>query len=325
MTVIEAVQLLKLPQNASIQDIEYAYKSAYNEHLALLNSTKDKALALKYNLSIQRIYKAYLLLRGTYEKWYNEQLKNNTENYNTAYNTLYSEAFALYKLKDYTAAYPLLVKSASMGHPEAFWILGVMHGNGLGTEVNTNEAFHLYQMSSSKGSLNGKNNLGYYYLKGISVEQDYSKAFHCFEECSKNFHALGINNLAYMYDNGFHVNRDERYAYELYIKSSELGCPDAMHNLAFKYLYGSDKLSNYDKAFQLLRASSNMGHIPSYNTLGIMYEFGKGNIPIDLQQAIKLYKIAAFSGNADAKANLERLGVRVAVGYPTKGPSDAHP
>jgi len=311
MTVIEAVQLLKLPQNASIQDIEYAYQIAYQEHLSLINQTKDKGLYLKYNLSIQRIHKAYLLLRETYEKWYNNTIeKQNEINKNRLYH-LYSEGFALYSLKDYTAAFPLLVQSASAGHPEALWVLGVMYRNGFGLDIDIDESVKMYRLSSERGSLNGTNNLGFSYLKGIGVEIDLEKAFLCFEECSKHFHSTGINNLAFMYDKGLFVKKDVNYAIELYIKASELGSPVAMHNLAFMYLYGLSVQIDFDKAFSLLRTSSNMGHIPSYNSLGVMYEFGKGSVPHDLPQAIKLYKIAAFAGNEDARTNLERLGIRI--------------
>lgn len=310
MTAIEAAQLLKLPQHASIQDIEYAYKLAYDQHLDLINSTNDKALNLKYNLSIQRIYKAYILLRETYEKWYNTKVLESNYNYNKNLNNLYAEAYAFYKLKDYQAAFPILNNLFAAGHPEAVWILGVLYSNGWGVEKDLKKAFELYDYSAKKGSVNSLNNLGYFYLNGIYVEIDYSKAFVSFEECSKSFHPLGINNLAFMYLNGLHVNKDPLLAIEMFIKSSDLGCPVAMHNLAYQYLYGEYISVNFDKAFQLLRASSNLGHIPSYNSLAIMYEFGKGNVPVDLQQAIKLYKIAAYSGNLNAKVNLERLGVR---------------
>jgi TPR repeat protein len=83
-------------------------------------------------------------------------------------------------------------------------------------------------------------------------------------------------------------------------RAAEQGLARAKHNLGVLYWHGED--SDTEEALNWFRAAAKAGWLPSIFVLGMLVERG-GNI----ENAIKLYQIAAQGGLADAQDALSRL------------------
>ena len=79
----------------------------------------------------------------------------------------------------------------------------------------------------------GINNLGYCYGNGIGTSIDKQKAFELYQEAANLGNTSGINNLGDCYYSGIGIGMDEQKAFELYQKAANLGLIAAQNNLDF--------------------------------------------------------------------------------------------
>ncbi|GES88021.1 kinase-like domain-containing protein [Rhizophagus clarus] len=102
-------------------------------------------------------------------------------------------------------------------------LLGDFNLSGIGTSVNEQKAFELYQNAANLGNATGINDLGYCYKNGIGTDIDKEKAFELYQKAADLGNAVGINSLRYCYENGIGTYIDEKKAFELYQKAADLG------------------------------------------------------------------------------------------------------
>ena len=73
--------------------------------------------------------------------------------------------------------------------------LGHCYQYGIGTNINYQKTFELYQKAASLENANGINNLGHCYQYGIGTNIDNQKAFELYQKAGSLDHAKGIKNL----------------------------------------------------------------------------------------------------------------------------------
>ncbi|MCR9271115.1 MAG: toll/interleukin-1 receptor domain-containing protein [Hyphomonadaceae bacterium] len=83
------------------------------------------------------------------------------------------------------------------------------------------------------------------------------------------------------------------------------GDPVALYQIAWHYEFGRGGLPQNDReAVRLYELAANQGNVSATANLGFMYACGRGGAPKDDKEAVRLYKLAADQGNAGAQANL---------------------
>ncbi|GES93147.1 kinase-like domain-containing protein [Rhizophagus clarus] len=70
----------------------------------------------------------------------------------------------------------------------------------IGTNINQQKAFELYQEAANLRNSLGINNLGYCYDEGIGIGINKLRAFELYQESANLGNVLGICNLAYFYE-----------------------------------------------------------------------------------------------------------------------------
>jgi uncharacterized protein len=74
-----------------------------------------------------------------------------------------------YKSKRYDEAFPVMLRLAERGYPNAVAIVGVMYLRGEGTAKDGDQAAHWLRNASEAGNKEAQSILGIMYLSGIGV------------------------------------------------------------------------------------------------------------------------------------------------------------
>lgn len=115
--------------------------------------------------------------------------------------------------------------------------LGKMHCQGLGTEINYEEAFRYFTESSNKGNLYAKFSLGNLYFYGNGTEQDYDTAYELYLAATENGNAFAHYKVAEMSERGIGTVVDKLLSQEHYevalkgfLQMTEKAIDDSMYN-----------------------------------------------------------------------------------------------
>ncbi|GBC04398.1 hypothetical protein RclHR1_05660013 [Rhizophagus clarus] len=194
--------------------------------------------------------------------------------------------------------------SKNQNNPNYINLLGKFNYLGIGTSVNNQKAFELYQNAANLENAFGLNNLGECYRKGIGTDVNEKKAFELYQKAANLGNASGINNLGlhylgHCYRNGIGTDTDRKKAFELYQKSADLGNPSGLNNLGCCYKIGIGVDIDKKKAFELHQKAADLGNAFGVTCLGHCYEWGIGT-DTNEKKAFELYHKATELGNITA-------------------------
>jgi hypothetical protein len=128
--------------------------------------------------------------------------------------TVYNEAFSLYKKGQYAQA-ASVYKRACDGFARACTNLGFMYNKGQGVKMSHSLAAEYYKRGCENGNALGCTNLGIMYWKGDLPRND-KHVVVLFERSCRDGDSGGCRDLGYMYKHGYGVSKDETRAAELY-------------------------------------------------------------------------------------------------------------
>src|SRR5205823_2935706 len=80
---------------------------------------------------------------------------------------------------------------------------------GIGTSIDKQKAFELYQKTANLGYASGINNLGNCYQNGVGTSVDKQKAFELYQKAADLGSMTGINNLGDCYRLGIGTSIDK--------------------------------------------------------------------------------------------------------------------
>ena len=149
------------------------------------------------------------------------------------------------------------------------------------------------------------------YLFGQGVEQDFEKCRNWFEKAAEQVlkfekvinqgSVSAMNNLGNIYRSGIGTNTDLQKAERYYTMAADKGDLGAMTNLATVLLQHQP-----ERAFDLYQRAARGGFEAAMYNLAVLLEEGTGT-KRDNNEALRWYKLAAQSGNNDAKEAVQRL------------------
>ncbi|GBB84237.1 hypothetical protein RclHR1_10860007 [Rhizophagus clarus] len=139
-------------------------------------------------------------------------------------------------------------------------LLGYFNYNGIGMNVNKQNAFKLYRNAAEMENNAAQFELAKMYMDGIDVAQNFDKAFELSNKLAKNEYSSGINLLGYCYDMGIGTVASLQKAFELYQMAANLGNGVAQYNLGLMYENGDGTAQDLNKAICWYKKSANQGY-----------------------------------------------------------------
>lgn len=232
---------------------------------------------------------------------------------------IFQQAKAAYDTRDYTSAYRPMKLAADMGHPHAQFYLGLLYWDDENAPHSYREAHRYMKMAADQGVRGAQSNLGEMYRNGLGVEQNFEEAFRYYRmgraqaeeqprEWETNVEASRIRALELFieakaaYDRG-----DYEAARGPLSEAASEGDAGAEVLLAMwsTRVQGESRMGWSD--VNRLRRAAFQHYAPAQFELGLLYANGNG-VPKDEQQAIRLLRLAASQGHAQAAETLRRLG-----------------
>lgn len=179
-----------------------------------------------------------------------------------------------YNRSNYLQADSLFKKAVDLNSPDAYYYLGEMSYEGVGTPKNFKKGFEYTSKAAEMGNKLAEYRLGLVYDGGIGVEADRNKASKYFESAGKVIDK-GVDNKnpellfikGNMYMNGNYVQKNENRGLEYYTEAAQLGYPQAQYEL-FIILKNSDN----SKAREWLKKSAEQGYPKAEYELGRIAE-----------------------------------------------------
>jgi TPR repeat protein len=176
--------------------------------------------------------------------------------------------------------------------------------NGIGVNINHEEAIHYFKISAERGHTNSQYYLSYYYDEGKYIEKNIDEAIKWCKKSADQNNDLAQNQLGCYYEIGTYIDKNIEEACNLYKKSAIQGNVSAQYNLASCYEYGrlnGDK--NMTEAFKWYYKSAIQDYHRAQNKLGWFYENGLGTEK-NITEAVKWYKKSSKHDNCKAHYNL---------------------
>ncbi|RIA89714.1 hypothetical protein C1645_185166 [Glomus cerebriforme] len=149
----------------------------------------------------------------------------------------------------------------------SIYLLGYFNNHGIGTNVNKQKAFELYQKAAGLENNVAQFELTTMYEDGEGVYKDYNKVFEITKKLADKKYLAGINRLGYCYYNGIGTNVNRQKACELFQKAAVLGNIIAQYNIALMYEYGYEVIKNIDLALYWYKKSAEQGEQDAKNKL----------------------------------------------------------
>ena len=117
-----------------------------------------------------------------------------------------------------------------------------------------------------------------------------------------------MNKMNTLYEQGLEYEKSKDYinAYDCYKKAADSGHIKASTNAAYLTLFGRGTPQNTEDAIALLTHASNEGHSRATLNLACIYELEK-YVKMDLNEALRLYKIVADRRDADEEYALKKI------------------
>jgi len=224
-----------------------------------------------------------------------------------------------------------LQKQAGKGNAHAQVMLGDIYRDGRnGLKKSTKRAFQLYELAAAQGRAQGQSGLGECYDRGFGVQINFKTAAHWFRRAADQGYPSAQANFGTMFYHGKGVAQSYEEAAKWWRLSEAQGFTVDSYNHANCYL----KCVDYDlhEVLRLYKCAAARGHAEAAEMIeiveaeleavqryasechyvGACFENGRGR-PQDDEEALRLYKLAAAKGNADAAAAVERLAAKLAA------------
>jgi hypothetical protein len=179
-------------------------------------------------------------------------------------------------------------------------------------ESGVRQPFHLAQRMASRRHFLGfyKDEAEVVFEEGRRLygEQRFSEAAERWGRAALLQHAPSHAHLSDMLIDGrAGLAKDEKRAFAFASAGAALGCPHSKGALGRCYAYGRGVANDAARALALGREGEAAGSCFGQYVVGEFYEVGWGGVAQDDAEAVRLYRLAAEQGHAEAQFNLAYL------------------
>jgi TPR repeat protein len=220
-------------------------------------------------------------------------------------------------VRDDEKALHWLRKAAAQGHPWAPDQIGMRYLTGEGVEKDYAEAMRWFRKSADRGFPGGQLMIGRMHENGQGVPKDYAEALRWYRKAAEQYEAKAQNNIGWMYRMGLGVEKDYAAALRWYRKAAQQNYASAQNNIGWMYQNGFGVAKDSAEALRWFRKAAEQNHAGAQNLIGWMYKSGHG-VAKDYEEALRWYHKAAEQDDASAQNNIGVMyhdGLGVAKDY----------
>ncbi len=216
---------------------------------------------------------------------------------------------------------PFIEEEAKHGNKYALSRLATFFEFGRGVTSDVEKAFQLHLQAAEDNETPGnslsKYSIGRMYQSGRKSKNNH-EALKWYESAQN---ALGFYHAGEIYCYNHEVGIDYRKAYECFRKAAYEGLPEAYSDLGVMHFFGRGVPVDYVEAYKLYRKAEELNvrtmwaGLEQIRSIGSSYfkraqELEKGEKDVsNMDEAIKLYTIAAKLDNSNARVALDRLRI----------------
>ncbi len=172
--------------------------------------------------------------------------------------------------------------AALLGSGDAYYYLGELAYNGVGTKRDYKEGFKYTNEAIKMGFKMALWRLGVVYGRGLGVKKNknlsdkyYLECFDVVKRMAEAGDPEALGNLGSMYRDGEGVNENKQLGLEYYKKSFQNGGVWYSETLAFCYLFGEETEKNIDEGIRLFRIAAEKEDPNAQCILGKLYIDGE--------------------------------------------------
>jgi TPR repeat protein len=256
------------------------------------------------NLYLSRCYRLGLGTEVNLQKSFMNLEIASTEIPDAQYELGESYYHGFYDIQDFKLACECFQKAAENGHIKAKHDLAICYRYGLGIEQDFEISLMWYETAANDGYVPSQNSLAYLYQQGLGDQVRMELAFYWFQQAAISGYESAIFNVGYMYLNGFGVAKNIKAALQCFRRTEEYG--PSQHQLGICYASGTGVEMDAHEAFIWFSKAAEQMIPAACNDVALFYELGLG-VVVNLQLAVKWYKIAIELGDKSATENLNSL------------------
>lgn len=209
---------------------------------------------------------------------------------------------------DFSKAFKLFQRAASLHHVEAQQYSGYCYFKGLGVVKNSTLAVEWFEKAAANNDPTALNNLGYCYHNMIGVPVDYDKAVKLYQRAIAQGDKCTYKNLGICYEQGQGLPKNLRKAYECYLLAAEENVPEAQYRLACCFEMGIGTAINKQKAIEWHKKAAANLYSKSLYQLGVWCQYGQGMM-VNYKLAMDYYQEAIKQGCEQSKDKYKELEV----------------
>lgn len=214
----------------------------------------------------------------------------------------------------YSNALDLFIKSANLENQGAYYYLGELTFNGLGTKRDYKKASEYTNKAAEKGFEMAYWRVGWIYERAVDVKKDTAKAndylgksFDAIKKMAENGDPEAQGNYAGFFSKGFKVKKSNIIALEWHKKAAEQGYAFEQANTGHYYFYENDSIKiDYEEAFRWYDKAATAGDPNGQSALANLYLTGKG-VNKNVSKAISWLQKAADQNHSDAYNSLGNI------------------
>ncbi len=183
--------------------------------------------------------------------------------------------------------------------------------------------------AAEQGNVQAQNTLGILYERGIGVRANPAKALECFRAAANHDDPVGLSLVGRAYADGRGIAPDDKEALVWFrkgaqshlqafssqsippragidgeIRAAESGNPIALLTVGLMYLTGDGVEQNDTEAARWLTKGAEQELGGAEQSLALMYQDGRGGLPKDKAEALRLYRQAAEQNVRDIESAL---------------------
>ncbi|MBA3813974.1 MAG: sel1 repeat family protein [Alphaproteobacteria bacterium] len=200
---------------------------------------------------------------------------------------------------NYEEAFKYYKKAADQSHANAQYMVGSMYYGGTGTCPNNKEAFKYYKNAADQNHADAQYMVGSMYDDGIGTSKNNKESLQYYKEAADQDHTEAQFHVGLFYSTCDDEKKNYLEAFKYYKKAADQNHTEAQFNLGILYANGQGTEKNYFKALECFKKQSKDDPEAQIN-IGMLYKFGLGVIQ-DYGKAMEYFQKAANRGHADAK------------------------
>lgn len=154
-------------------------------------------------------------------------------------------------------------QAANRNHELAALKTASFYEQGIGVEVNIDNAAAFYLRAAELGNMEAQYKIGQYYLLGNSVEEDVEQALYWLEKSHLQGYTAATSSLGLIYETNIDV-QDLELAYSLNQQAALLADMEAQFRLGLMYLQGRGVSENIIKGRAWLLQAATKGHLEAH-------------------------------------------------------------